>query len=333
MKDQRNEAANRKAGFAAGLAAAVVLCSVGNVMPADAAETLTVSSKEYNLTVEDLPEGVDKAYAKFHDESLNAGNYILSLFDGYDAMIAMEEALIAAGEDLAFIEYQAIEATVYEMDEEGDYYPLDEMKGITLICPLPESFAKNADRVQVTAVDAAGALCRIDSKIVKVDQKECVMFDLSVFTTYALLYKSSGTLTSGKHPTPTPVPTKAAEKTPTAAPTKTAEKTPTPAPTKTAGKTPTAAPTKTAEKTPTPKPKAALKESVTPAPAKAADKTPTKEPAKAGAVASGTSASSTVQRDKTPQTGDSFSAGRYLAMLAAGGTLAGLSVWLGRRKK
>ncbi|MDE7210056.1 MAG: hypothetical protein K2O03_01270, partial [Lachnospiraceae bacterium] len=221
--------------------------------------------------------------------------------------LQMEEALTAAGEDISGIEYQAFEATVYEMDEDEDYYPLDGMQGITLICPLPEGFAENSGKVQITAVDANGALCRIDSKIVQANGQDCVMFDLSVFTTYAFLYKSSGTLTSGKHPTPTPVLAKA---TSTPRPTQAAEKTPTPRPSQAAGKTPT------------------------PKPSQAAEKTPTKAPAKAGAASGGSSAAATApQRDKTPQTGDSFTPDRYFAMLAAGGMLVGLGLFLGHKKK
>lgn len=314
-----NRAARRKAG----LAAALAFCVMGNGMPVDAAQTMRVSGQEYNLEVEDLPEGVESAYAKLHDSSLDAGGYMLSLFDGYDAMIQMEEALTAAGEDLSDIEYQAFEATVYEEDEEGDYYPLDEMQGITLICALPENFAQNSGKVQVTAVDAKGALCRIDSQIVQVGGKDCVMFDLSVFTTYAFLYKSSGTLTAGKHPTPTPKPTQAAGKTPTPKPTSAAEKTPTPRPTQAAEKTPTPRPTSAPEKTP--KPTQAVGKTPTPKPT---------SPANAGASAGGSSAAASApQRDRTPQTGDSFAVGGYFAMFAAGGMLAGLGFFLGRRKK
>lgn len=308
---------------AAGLSAAFLLCGTA-VVSAGAAQSMSPSEKEYNLSVEDLPDGVSKAYAKFHNVSFDADDYMLSLFDGYDAMIAMEEALTAAGEDLTVIEYQALEATVYERDEEGDYYPIDDMPGITLICALPENFAKNSGSVQITAVDGKGALCRIDSKIVTVGGEDCVMFDLSVFTTYAILYKQGGALTSGKQPTPTPVPK---------------QNTPTPKPTK----APTPVPTKAAEKTPTPKPaapeavptKAEVKtEQNTPtkAPSQTAGKTPTKAPAKTGST-SGTSTATAPVRDRTPQTGDSYSARPYFAMLAAGSVLTGLGVILWRRKK
>ncbi|MDE7328022.1 MAG: hypothetical protein K2N63_17375, partial [Lachnospiraceae bacterium] len=225
MKYQKNVKNWKKMG-AAGLSAVVIACGMADVLSVHAAEAISPSGKEYNLSVDDLPDGVEKAYAKFHDSSLDGGDYMLSLFDGYDAMIAMEEALTAAGEDLTRIEYQAMEATVYEKDEEGDYYPLDEMQGITLICMLPENFSENPDGVQVTAVDAKGALCRIDSKIVTVDGKDCVMFDLSVFTTYALLYKQSGALTSGRQISPTPAPKNTPKNTPTPKPENGTEKAP-----------------------------------------------------------------------------------------------------------
>ncbi len=306
---------------AAGFATMLFVCGMADIVELGAAQAMNPSAKEYNLTVEDLPDGVGKAYAKFHDNTLNAGSYMLSLFDGYDAMMAMEEALTAAGEDLSGIEYQAVEATVYEKDEEGDYYPLDEMQGITLICSLPENFAKHSNGVQITAVDANGALCRIDSKIVSVNGKDCVMFDLSVFTTYAILYKQSGTLTSGRQPTPTPTPVEkktdtntapTISKTPT--PTSTPQKTPTPKPA-----APTSAPAKE-EKTPTRVPA----NKPTSAPAQTATKTPTKAPAKTN---------SAPVRDKTPQTGDSHAPERYFAMLAAGSTLAGFGIWIGHKRK
>lgn len=306
---------------AAGFATMLFVCGTADIVELGAAQAMNPSAKEYNLTVEDLPDGVGKAYAKFHDNTLNAGSYMLSLFDGYDAMMAMEEALTAAGEDLSGIEYQAVEATVYEKDEEGDYYPLDEMQGITLICSLPENFAKHSNGVQITAVDANGALCRIDSKIVSVNGKDCVMFDLSVFTTYAILYKQSGTLTSGRQPTPTPTPVEkktdtntapTISKTPT--PTSTPQKTPTPKPA-----APTSAPAKE-EKTPTRVPA----NKPTSAPAQTATKTPTKAPAKTN---------SAPVRDKTPQTGDFHAPERYFAMLAAGSTLAGFGIWIGHKRK
>ncbi len=299
---------------AAGLAAAMVVCGTADLVPVCAAQAMNPSAKEYNLSVEDLPDGVGKAYAKFHDKSLDGEDYMLSLFDGYDAMIAMEEALVAAGEDLAGIEYQAMEATVYERDEEGDYYPLDEMKGVTLICMLPENFAKNSGDVQVTAINSKGALCRIDSTIVTVDGKDCVMFDLSVFTTYALLYKQSGKLTSGTKISPTPVPKNPVNNTPTPKPEPQEDKSETPA------------------KTPTPKPIAPTKEPTRqPVPTKEVTKEPTRQPAKSGAASGSSSASA--ERDKTPQTGDSFSAGRYLMMLAAGGALAGIGIFVGHKKR
>ena len=273
----------------------MVVCGTADIVPVCAAQAMNPSAKEYNLSVEDLPDGVGKAYAKFHDKSLDGEDYMLSLFDGYDAMIAMEEALVAAGEDLAGIEYQAMEATVYERDEEGDYYPLDEMKGVTLI-------------------NSKGALCRIDSTIVTVDGKDCVMFDLSVFTTYALLYKQSGKLTSGTKISPTPVPKNPVNNTPTPKPEPQEDKSETPA------------------KTPTPKPIAPTKEPTRqPVPTKEVTKEPTRQPAKSGAASGSSSASA--ERDKTPQTGDSFSAGRYLMMLAAGGALAGIGIFVGHKKR
>lgn len=290
---------------ACGMAVVALAFGGSGVLLAGAAETMRISEKEYNLVVEDLPEGVEKAYAKFHDQSLAAENYMLSLFDGYDAMIQLEEALTAAGEELSEIEYQAIEATVYEKDEDGDYYPLDGMQGITLVCPVPDGFGGDADKIQITAVDEKGALYRINSKIVSVDGQTSVMFDLSVFTTYAFLYKEGGALTSGKQPTPTPAPAKTT-------------------PTKTPKPTTAPKPTAAAEKDPTPKPTKAAEKPVT--------KTPTKAPAKAGATVGGSS-TATPARDKTPQTGDSFLPGRYYGMLAAGGMLVGIGCFLGRKKK
>ena len=324
MGYQENGKIWKKIG-AAGFATVLFVCGTADTFELGAAQAMNPSAKEYNLTVEDLPDGVSKAYAKFHDSTLNAGSYMLSLFDGYDAMMAMEEALTAAGEDLSGIEYQAVEATVYEKDEEGDYYPLDEMQGITLICSLPENFAKHSNGVQITAVDAKGALCRIDSKVVSVNGKDCVMFDLSVFTTYAILYKQSGTLTSGRQPTPTPTPVEkktdtntapTTQETPTSAP----KGTPTPKPA-----APTSAPAQE-EKTPT---KAPAKKP-TSAPSQTAQKTPTKAPAKTNSTSN--SASAPV-RDRTPQTGDSHAPERYFAMLAAGSALAGFGLWIGHKKK
>ncbi len=316
MKYQKDRMTGKKAGIALG-AAALVFCGAAGSLRVGAAQTVDVSSKEYDLSVEDLPEGVEKAYAKFHDGSLSADGYMLSLFDGYDAMIAIEEALTAAGEELADLEYQAFEATVYEKDEEGDYYPLDGMQGITLICPLPEGFVENAGQVQVTAVDSKGALCRISSKIVKAGGKDCAMFDLSVFTTYAFVYKSSGTLTAGKQPTPTPAAAK-----PTQAPK------PTNKPDSTVTKAPTKTPEKPAAPTSTPQKPEETKPEKKPTPV------PTKAPAKAGATAgSSSSATASSSRDKTPQTGDDFQAGRYFAALAAGGMLVGLGFFIGHKKK
>ena len=136
------------------------------------------------------------------------------------------------------------------------------------------------------------------------------MFDLSVFTTYAILYKQSGTLTSGRQPSPTPTPVD--KKTDINA-----------EPTISKAPTPTKAPAKE-EKAPT---KAPAKTESTSEPKQTAQKTPTKAPPKTAV------SPSVPQRDRTPQTGDSYNAEPYFAMLAAGSTLAGFGLWIGRRKK
>lgn len=310
----------------------------GSFMPGAAAEAavekLTVSEKEYNLTVEDVPDGVDsKAYAKLHDASLDADEFILSLFDGYDAMIEMEDALEAAGEDLAKLDFLAMDITLYQRDEEGDYYPVEDMGGITLICPVPETYLEEADDLQITAVNAGGKLERISSALVSVQGVTCVKFDLSKAEVYAFLVKQGGKLTSGTMPTATPVPAKTPVKTPTPAPTKAPEKTPTPAPTKAPEKTPTPKPTQAA--TPTPKP------------TKAPEKTPTAaptQPERQNAAASGNSSGKTAAanptnapakpvKDKTPQTGDDFSRGSYLALLGAGAAAFGGILFIYYKKK
>lgn len=210
----------------------------GSLLPVEralAAEKITVSEKEYDLVVKDVPEGVEsKIYAKLHDKSLNAEEYLLSLFDGYDAMIKMENALEAQGEDISKLDYLAMDVTLYQKDEEGDYYPVEDRCGITLICPVPEEYFEEAEELQITAVNTSGKLERIPSSLVSVKGVTCIKFDLSKAKVYAFLVKQGGKLTSGVMPTPTPVP----EKTPAPAnpagnkadvTTPAPEKTPTPA--------------------------------------------------------------------------------------------------------
>ncbi|MDE7299365.1 MAG: hypothetical protein K2N94_11140, partial [Lachnospiraceae bacterium] len=265
----RRQGDRRAAGIAVFLFLALIAVSVLPGIYADAAATkLTVSDREYNLSVEQLPDGVTRAYAKLHDTSLKAGEYELALFDSYEAMIAMENALEAAGEKLSDISLLAMEAILYQSDEEGDFYPVEERYGITLICPVPSALAANAEQVQITAVNAAGRLQRISSEFVEVNGVKCRKFDIGPFDTYAFLYKKTGTLTSGDAPTPTPV------KTSTPAPTKAPAKTPTPAPTKAPARTPTPAPTKAPAKPPTPAPTKAPAKTPTPAPTKTPAKTP-----------------------------------------------------------
>lgn len=324
----------RAAGIALFLFLALIAVSVLPGAYADAAATkLTVSSKEYNLSVEQLPDGVTKAYAKLHDTSLKAGEYELALFDSYEAMIAMEEALEAAGEKLADIDFLAMETILYQSDEDGDYYPVEERCGVTLICPIPSPLAANAEKVQITAVSNDGKLQRIASDFVEVNGVKCRKFDIGVFDTYAFLYKKTGTLTSGASPTPTkapvktptPAPTKAPAKTPTPVPTKAPAKTPTPAPTKGAVTTPTSAPTKAPEKTPVP-----TKKPATPTPTKAlAGGSTGNRPG--GESSAGVT--TTPVRDKTPQTGDDFSRAGYLMLFAAGAAgLGGILLYTGRKK-
>ena len=331
----RKQGDRRAAGIAVFLFLALIAVSVLPGAYADAAAAkLTVSAQEYNLSVAQLPDGVTRAYAKLHDASLNAKEYELALFDSYEAMIAMEEALEAAGERLADIDFLAVETILYQSDEDGDFYPVEERCGMTLICPIPSPLAANAENVQITAVSADGKLQRIASEFVEVSGVQCRKFDIGAFDTYAFLYKKTGTLTSGAAPTPT----KAPVKTPTPTPTRAAVKTPTPVPTKAPEKTPTPAPTKAPEKTPVP---TRAETKPTPAPTKnPAKPTPTPTKALAGSTTGnrpggGMSANVTTQpvRDKTPQTGDDFSRAGYLALFAAGAAgLGGILLYIGRKK-
>ena len=208
------------------------LCGAMPHIIADAAATkITVSAKEYNLTVTELPEGVsDRAYAKLHDSSLKASEFELQLFDGYDALIAMEDALEAEGEELDGIDYLAMQAILYQNDGEDDYYPVENRCGITLIVPVPDAMKAQKETIVTTAVDAKGKLQRIPSELVNADGVDCLRFDLPAsFDVYAFLIKRNGTLTSGAVPTPTPTPkaTAAPTKAATAAPTKAATAAPT----------------------------------------------------------------------------------------------------------
>ena len=289
-----------------------------------AATKLTVSEKEYNLSVTMLPDGVSKGYAKLHDASLDAKNYELALFDGAEALSVMEEALKSAGEELSDLELLAMEVILYEGDEEGDFYPVDERKGVTVVCSVPSGMRANADKVQIVAADAKGKLQRIDTQFVEVDGGESVKFDVGAFDIYAFVYKKNGSLTGGAVPTPTKQ---------AASPTKKPDNTP--APTKKPDNTPT--PTKKPDSTPTP----TKKPDSTPTPTKKPDSTPTKSPAPTKALAgtggqSGqTTASVTKQpaRDRTPQTGDDFDRAGYLTLFAAGAAVfAGILIQIGRKK-
>ncbi len=279
-----------------------------------AATKLTVSEKEYNVSVTMLPDGVSKGYAKLHDASLDAKNYELALFDGAEALAAMEAALKSAGEELSDLELLAMEVILYESDEEGDFYPVDERKGATVVCSVPSGMRANADKVQMVAADAKGKLQRIDTQLVEVNGEESVKFDVGAFDVYAFVYKKTGSLTGGTVPTPTKaaVPTKKPENTPT----------PTVSPTKKPDNTPTAQPAKPT-KSPEKKPIS------TPTPA------PTKALAGTGGQSGQTSASVTKQpdRDRTPQTGDDFDRAGYVALFVAGATVfAGILIQIGRKK-
>ena len=308
------------------------LCGAMPHSVADAAATkITVSAKEYNLTVTELPEGVsDRAYAKLHDSSLKAGEFELQLFDGYDALIAMEDALESEGEELDGIDYLAMQAILYQNDGEDDYYPVENRCGITLIVPVPDAMKAQEEKIVITAVDAKGKLQRISSELVSADGVDCLRFDLPAsFDVYAFLIKRNGTLTSGAVPTPTPTPkaTAAPTKAATAAPTKAA----TAAPTKAAA---TAAPTKpaTADEKLTPAPQ----KTPTPVPTKKATPTPAPLASKdqnAGNTKPTGSVTMQPEKDKTPQTGDDFNRGGYVALFMAGAAAFGSLAFFAGRKK
>ncbi len=287
-----------------------------------AAEKLAVSAKEYSLPVEELPQSVKgKVYAKLHDTKKDASIYQLALYDSYDALIDVENALEQAGEKLAEIEYLAMDVALYESDEEGDYYPVEDAVAATVICPVPEEFADAAKKLQVVAVSTAGKLERIESSLVTVGATDCVKFDVYSGKVYAFLVKESGTLTSGTKVTPTPTPKPEKTPTPTPAPTKKPEKTPTPEPTK--------KPAATVKPTAAPQPTKAVntvvntdkKPTSTPKPEKTLTPIPTKKPA----------ATVAPEKDKTPQTGDDFQTTAPIVMLCAGAMICAGSVIIGKR--
>lgn len=363
----------------------------GSLLPVEralAVEKITVSEKEYDLVVKDVPEGVEsKIYAKLHDKSLNAEEYLLSLFDGYDAMIKMENALEAQGEDISKLDYLAMDVTLYQKDEEGDYYPVEDRCGITLICPVPEEYFEEAEELQITAVNTSGKLERIPSSLVSVKGVTCIKFDLSKAKVYAFLVKQGGKLTSGVMLTPTPVP----EKTPAPAnssgdktdvTTPAPEKTPTPAnPAGNKADVTTPAPEKPKESSDEAAPTAASKplaqssaagssgsktassntnsnenkaasstagsnkttsetansknntaSNTTGSENKAAASAANSTSGKAAAAANPTKAPQSA-KDKTPQTGDDFNQGEYLALLGAGAAAFAGLLFLYNKKK
>ncbi len=286
-----------------------------------AAEKLNVSAKEYSLPVESLPQSVEgKVYAKLHDTKKDAADYQLALYDSYDALIGVENALKQAGEKVEDIEYLAVEVALYESDGAGDYYPAEAVQAMSVICPVPEELADDAKRLQMVAVSSTGKLERIDSELVTVNGTECVKFDAYSEKVYAFLVKEGGTLTSGIKVTPTPTPK------PTVKPTATPKPTVTPEPTKKAEKKPTATTAPEKKPTVTPKPTRAAGNTVnadkksTPTPKPEKTTAPTKKPAAAAP-----------QKDKTPQTGDDFRVDGAIVMLLAGAVICAGSVIISKR--
>ncbi|MBQ9118467.1 MAG: hypothetical protein IJY09_00215 [Lachnospiraceae bacterium] len=321
----------KKSGkWIAGLMLGMLLTgTVGGLCSVTAAEKLTVSSKEYSLSVEDIPQSIEgTVYAKLHDTALDASEYQLSLFNSYDALIEMEDALETAKEDLNGIEYLAMDVMLYQCDEEGDYYPVEESEAVTVICPVPEEFQKTQDKLQIVAVNADGKLERISSKLVTVNKIDCVQFDAFSEKTYAFLVKASGKLTSGTAPTATPIPkvTEAPKATATPKPTSTPKPTATPTAkpkvTEAAKATPTPKPEGTTEtKNPVDKPKATATPKPTAKPTEAVKATVTPKPT------TGTSGA----KDKTPQTGDDFSRTGSIVLILSGAAVCAGAIIFSKR--
>lgn len=309
----------------------MILCAIlAGMLAPMSVKAESVNKSEYNLSIESTPTGLEKTYAKLHDSSLKAENFTLSMFDGYDAMIVVEDALESASEDLNKIEYLAMEVTLYEKDEEDDYYPVEERCGMTVICPVPEEMQTSAAEVQIIAVDNDGKIYRIPRTLTDVDGARCMKFDLADFPYFAFVLKTNGQFTAGIVPTATPIPDVILQ--PTKKPTAT------PKPTSTPSKAPTKAPTPTVKNTPAPT-KAAVKPTTAPGKTESGKATPTpkaqsqKTPTKAVTASNSNSSSNQANRDKTPQTGDDFDRTGYAMMVGtASVVLIGLLYWNGRKR-
>lgn len=288
------------------------LFTVGWLLPqrvVAAVKEISVTKAEYNVTISDVPAGMDSEdiYAKFNSASMKPENYELSFFDDYDSEVVLEEALKKSGDSIDNYEKLAMDVQLYEKDSDDEFYPVKQNYAMTVIMPIPFDFEGMEADVRLLMVNNSGKTEEVTKELVQMNDMMYFKFNLKQFTKYAFVIDTdtyekylNGDFEEPEEepeeePTPTAVPTKVPTKapTPTPAPTKTPTKTPTKAPTAAPTKTPTKVPTKTPDKTPT--------------------KTPAKTPTPVPAKNQGSG------KDKTPQTGDNYRPG----------TAAGLSIGAG----
>ena len=176
----------------------VMECGSGIILAAD----------KYSLKVTEAPEAFGgKAYAGFHDSDKSTANLSLALYENYDALISIENALEDAGEDPAGIELVAMETMLYETDDNKDSYPVTYDGAIAIACPIPDSLKAHKSNLQILTVNEKDRLERVRSQVEQVNGVECLVFDGYADRYYAMSYKESGKITVGKIAASTPVPT------------------------------------------------------------------------------------------------------------------------------
>lgn len=286
-----------------------------SAMTASAAQTITVSESEYNLTVEDYPSFTsewDSVYSKMNNTS-STSKYALSLFDDWTSTESMMEAFDKSGNKVDMDNIIAMDVILYQLDSDDEYYPVESSIDVTVICPIPDQFYDSADKVQLYQLTAAGKLSKASFTQVSVNGVTCAKFTVRENSNYAFVLTDSYVVPEKEQAaTPTPVPTKQPQAT----------------------KAPTAAPTKApahVEATPAPRPQSSGSQSSTQS-VQNGTAAQNNSATQNQSSASGSTASGSRPVDHTPQTGDTAPVGLWTGGVVISGAAMIAAIWWLKKK-
>ncbi len=250
----------------------MAMVALSGAMRADAATKISISDDEYNLYVDEYPDGIGEGiYAKTKSAKKDIDDYYLNLSSD-ESEEKFASAVNKAGISTKGKLLCSMDAALYKITDDEDKKVTDTVE---VLLPVPDDVQEYPEEAVLYMV-SGGTAKPVSATLVECDEVYYNQFTISNYTTYGYVYTDPDTL-EGEEEENTPTPTKEAEPT----------------------KKPTATPTPEVTKKPTTTPKA------TPT----AD--PTKTPGKKDDGKGGDSGK-TGTKDSVPKTGDDFSYLRYI---------------------